>query len=726
MLRLGDFLLRATPASAEGLLYANSIALSLSPSTARPNLYIQCAYISTARPSSLLATRPPRRSHSRALSACGDIGGLLSITPLAAGTFLRGPCAAAKPYSRPMSQEDLRDLRKAYCEDDYDEEEEVTTPIANVSIRRVGAASVTKRASYERRRRNDGSDRDSGYSSKTGTATNTSSSSSRRDMADLKIDTSSGMERREPQPYAYIQQPREKIIALPPKQQDYYVHKKGECYVCDCYGQHLPENARPRREVLAPPSPKASRQGQAPNISQDDAPRPLRRNSSVRTSSTRPLSMYTPGVPQLNYQPTGATAMMQYSPAGWTNPLTPTMPYSPAFSYGPAVMTTTYVTDHSSYFEETPLQENRPPRPDRRSSIYGDAIIRQSKVETRPKESQKATSTRDHIRSNSDRTIRAEDLMPPPPRPTEVVLTHRPGIKKSATYNTPLTATNNRRSQVLERDDAYISSTAAPSPSRDRRPEPSRPPSSYRGPADITDPRPQTRKSASYSTPTQTTKVSSSPLPPSSGPLPRRSTTTATSTETRKFVDAEAYQAQRRSLTSNELTAEALRSLKQRNPSSQSETSSHRSHHTKSSSSAGGKSKRSNSEIKMIINGVNVSIPAGGADQNISISAGKDGDVSISLGGRRDQDHDRFQKSSQKKIERASSATSRASRVSSKSIGSKDREIERERQRDSVTDLGQYERQRRQSSDASRSRSRADVTRRSHDRDRDSPNPWTD
>lgn len=631
-----------------------------------------------------------------------------------------------------MSKNQVRqDSWAAYCEDyddDDDEEEgedqeEVTTPLANVSIKRVVAATVTKRASYERRRTNDSSvsSRDS---SMTGADTNTNSSLSRRDMDTSAVE-------RKPAPYAYSQRPdarrrssshaRDIVVdSLPRKQQEYYVHKRGECYVCDKYGSHVPEEARKSRDMPAPSSPKASRQAHTVEA----PPRPPRRVSSARTS--RPLSMY--GTPQFNYQPVQATNMMQYaappmSPAGWTTPVTPTVPYSPAFSYAPAVMATTYVNE-PSYFERKPLGEIRPAGSNRRSSVYGDAIVRQSKADTRPKEPQKLSSTRDHAHSNSNRTVRANDhdLMPPPPRPTEIILAHRPSIKKSATYNTPLSINTNRRPQESNIDEAYIRGTDVPSLSRDRRLEPSRPPSSYRGPAEGMEPRPSNRKSASYSTPTQTTNVSSSPLPPIPNSLPRRSTTTATSTETRRVVDAEAYQAQRRSLTSNELTAEALQSLKQRNPSSRSETSSHRSHHTKSSSSAGGKSKRSNSEIKMTINGVNVSIPASKADQNISISTGKDGDVNISLGGREDQDGNGPRTSSQKKIERAPST---ASRVSSKSIGSKERERERERNRDRETDLEQYERQRRQS-DASRSRSRADAMRRSHDRDRDSPNPWGD
>lgn len=314
--------------------------------------------------------------------------------------------------------------------------------------------------------------------------------------------------------------------------------------------------------------------------------------------------------------------------------------------------------------------------------------------------------------------------MPPPARPT-VTLAHRPSIKKSATYNTPFTSTSNRRaSLVIDDDEAYVSNTA-PSPSRDRRAEPSLPPSSYRGPTDFDRRPPNNRKSVSYDTPSATTKVSSSTLPPKQTSNPRRSTTTGT--ETRKLADAEEYQAQRRSLTSNDLTVEALQSLKQHKSSTRSETSSHRSHHTKSSSSAGGKSKRSNSEIKMIINGATVLIDTKAAmEQSISISTHKDGAVGISLSGRGEEDRSRA--GSQKRIEKAPSATSRTSRVSTKSVGSKDKEKERERERDREKEriLEGYAQARRGSSTASRSRSRAPDMRRSYDHGANSPNPWGD
>ena len=611
-----------------------------------------------------------------------------------------------------MSHEELhREPRAAYCEDYDDDEDEVATPLANVAAKRADVGPVTKRASYERRR-NDGSD--SGYSSKTNT--NTSTSSSRRDVTDLKLDTT--MER-QPQPYAFVQRPepsrrdssrtRQTIVEppspMPKPKPNYYVHKQEEgCYVCDTYGQHLPEHLRPSRDNPMPP-------------------RPVRRDSSVRSS--RPVSMYAPVLPQFSYQPTQAPSALQYtpmSPAGWTTP------YSP-FSYTPSVMSTTYASE-PSYFEIAPPRENRPSKPNKRYSVHGDVIIRQSKADTRSVEPRSTASTRDHSRADPDRSSHAADYdnMPPPPRPT-VTLAHRPTIKKSATYNTALTATSNRRSRVVEDEVIYVPDSTAPSPSRERKVESSLPPSSYRGPVDALDSRPPTRKSVSYSTASGTTAVSSSAQRPTLTLQPRRSTTTAAPSETRKLVDAvEEYQAQRRSLTSNDLTAEALRTLKQRKSSSRSETGSQKSHHTKSSSSGGGKSKRSNSDIKMVINGVNVLIPNSTAkDQNISISTRKDGGIGISLGGRGDRDDDGLRAGPQKRIEKAPSASSRASRASSKSVGSKEkeRERERERERESKDDLEQYVRARTLST-TGRSRSRAEAVRRSYDRGANSPNPWDD
>jgi hypothetical protein len=579
-----------------------------------------------------------------------------------------------------------REPRRAYVSDspeEYDgEDEEIATPLANVAV---------KRKSYERKR--DG-DQDSGYSS-----------SSRRDMADLKVDTS-----RQPQPYAFVQRPdaqrRSSTQAraavsepLPAKQQMYYVHKKGECVVCDTYGEHLPESARSGKENIVPLSPKASKQAQPQTFRYEvAADPPIRRQSSVR--GTRPATMY---APQFNYPPAQPANMMQYaaqsmSPAGWAPPTTPTLQYPPTFLYPPTVVTTTQMPD-SSNFEQRSVRETRPSQSHRRSSVYGEAVVLQSKVEPRPREPQRTTSTREHVRSNSERNVRDDHdrSMPPPPRPAPTAtFAHRPSIKKSNTCNTPLAASTSRRSQAVD-DDTYT----APSPIRERRTEP--PPTSWRGSTEGIPDRPPNRKAASYSAPTQTTSISST-LPPSQ---PRRSSTTATPTDTRKIIDAEAYQASRRSLTSTDLTAEALRTLKSgRNPSSRSETSSHRSHHTKSSSSAGGKSKRSTapSEIKLSVNGMTVCVPA---EQKISISTRQDGNVSISLGGTGGGERE------QRRIEKAPSAGSRMSSTS---------KSERERERD----LPEYERLKRQST-ASRERSRV---RRGYDyeyeREKEKDNPWKD
>lgn len=632
-----------------------------------------------------------------------------------------------------MSQEEPhREPRVASCEDDHDDDEEAATPLADAAVKRADAGSITKRASYERRR-NDGSD--SGYSSKTNTNTSTSS----RNMADLKIDTT--MER-QPQPYSFIQRPEphrrsssrvRQVIVEPPKwKPKYYVHKPDAgCYVCDTYGEHLPEELRPSKEAPVPPSQKASKKVQGQTVRRDDPPsRPLRRESSARTS--RPASMYAPAPAQFNYPPIQTLNGLHYPPMSpvWTAPLTPSLPYGP-FSYTPAVMTTAFVAD-PSYFEHAPPREHRPARPTQRASMHGDVIIRQSKAETRHMEPQMATSTRDHVHSDPDRTVRAAeyDGMPPPARPT-VTLAHRPSIRKSATYNTAVTASMNRRSQVMDEDTGHVNRTTRPSLSRERRVEPSLPPTSYRGPTEAFDPRPPNRTSKSYDLPNGTTKVSSSTLPPVPPSQPRRRTTSGTPAETRQLADAEEYQArqaQRRSLISNELTVEALQNLKQRNSSSRSETSSHRSHHTKSSSSGGGKSKRSNSEIKMIINGATVLIDSKTAqEQNISISTRKDGDFTLSL-GRGDRDNDRSRARPQKRIEKAPSGTGRASRVSSKSIGSKEREREvdneRERAREQERILEPYGRARGTSA-ASRSRSRADSVR-SHSYGANSPNVWGD
>ena len=159
-------------------------------------------------------------------------------------------------------------------------------------------------------------------------------------MAELSVDTS--VKERQPQPYAFIQRAdtqrrrasghsREEVEPHAPSPRTYYQHSKGECWVCDRYGEHIPENIWRDREAAAPPAPKISKPTQGQNAQRDEVTAgPARRDSSSR--APRPVSMYAAGFPQFSYQPTQATNVMQYaaspmSPA-WSTPLTPIFQYT--------------------------------------------------------------------------------------------------------------------------------------------------------------------------------------------------------------------------------------------------------------------------------------------------------------------------------------------------------------------------------------------------------------
>lgn len=195
---------------------------------------------------------------------------------------------------------------------------------------------------------------------------------------------------------------------------------------------------------------------------------------------------------------------------------------------------------------------------------------------------------------------------------------------------------------------------------RERRESPSRPPTSYRAPAMFESrDRPVPRKSVSYSAGTTTTKVASS----YAHAVPRRTTLPSVPLE-QKEANAEEYQ--KKSGMANDLTVEALRDLDNRNSGSRSETGSSFSRQSSSKDSSGrGRSQTSGTKTSITFpGGVNMTIPPD--------YMAKDGrPLSLNIGGLvlsvgpEGKEVERVKE--QKRIERAPSVNSRASKKSASS-----------------------------------------------------------
>ncbi|KIW10027.1 hypothetical protein PV08_11803 [Exophiala spinifera] len=605
-----------------------------------------------------------------------------------------------------MPDTERRRPRVATCED-WDEEAQAILPgsrtSANVAIKR-SQQELTAQL-QEQKPSHDGFD--SGYVSRAGTLVSDSSTRSRRKMPELKLDTAAVPERtRQPYhiPLSAPAKPglrRQSVSQSKEPPADHhrpvrakpFVHQPGACWVCDQYGKHIDiKQEMSRASTVAPPQPssKTSRQV-APRSAKDDDALPDRTRRVSTSRQPRPLSMMPQAFPQ---------QYMSYGPpvvatSGWGTPVTPSVPYnSVPYSYPPP--SPMPGTSFASFPQMLPFMDSAPPsepqsaRPSRRSSpvrrpsTYGDPVVRHTYAEAGTNGLEKVPSRESRPVLSSRRSGRVMDddriSMPPPPppqpktQPAEIVLVRRPSARRSKTYHpteAPL------RERYYESDDEYDApdSRAPLSPMRSRREShsPSRPPTSYRGPSSVeTRDRPALpRKSVSYSTGTTTTKIASSKV----ATAPRRTTMPSSVIPLeQKELEAEHYQ-HRRSKTSSELTAEALRDLNKRNSGSKSETGSsysHKSHQSSSKDSSGrGRSHTSGTRTSITLpGGLNIGIPNDYMDKDgrpLSISVGG---LVLSVGT---EGKEVARVKEQKRIERAPSVASRASRKSmSSNMSSRD------------------------------------------------------
>ena len=581
-----------------------------------------------------------------------------------------------------MSERDFpRRPPRATCEDydddddngDDSEDDAIDTRIsANFAAKR-SKPELQPKASYERHRNNG---TDSGYASRAGTVG--SGSPNRRDkkVTELKVDTS--FQERESRPYHYTtpnktetRQPSGRPatdlnLPRPLETKKYYKHKEGECWVCDKYGKHI----EPPKGTPVPISPTMARR---PQVAEDYvSTQPSQVQPQVRRTSSnrgpRPASMYAATAPGLLYETkTLPSPFPQESPsyatASWHPPTTPlTVQYTPltpvAYAQYPVVTTTsqpmTPVESQGSYFHNLPPARTRPVEPSRRASMYDQSdrpVVQQAKpTSTRPRDEVERTYERrpplQTQRSSQDRDRDRRAMPPPPvPQPEQVLLARRPSIKKAATSISSPASYRHSQSYDTGRDEFPRLEVI-----RERRAEASVPPTSYRGPPAAIPDRPPNRKSVSYDQSKHSVEVGTARGSTTSEPQSRRMT--EPSPVERYEAEAEAYQRTRGSsephnLQSHSLTAEALRKVPKLRPlDARSETnSSQKSRNSSSKGSSGAKTGRSNSDIKMRINGIAVGIPADSGQRitiqskgvNISVSGkGRNGDKEYGGGSRAD------------------------------------------------------------------------------------------
>ncbi|OAL25839.1 hypothetical protein AYO20_10301 [Fonsecaea nubica] len=605
-----------------------------------------------------------------------------------------------------MHESDRHRPRAATCED-WDEVTQSALPgsqtSANVSARR-SQQDIGLRQREKNEYSADGGD--SGYVSRAGTVAG-ESTSSRRKIPDLKLDTA-GIRERERKPYLVSQnshsQPtsrrqssshlNESSSETRPFKAKHDTHERGPSGNHDYYGKHIDTKQDPSRasKATVPPPSAVGVKTLVVKGTKDDHAVPVKARRSSSNQQSRPISMFANAPIPLQYINHAMYGPPAVATSGYATPVTPNVPYSPMpYSYVvPAPLPTPSYPVYQpfpSYFDQPAIPEprsarpSRHPSPVRRSSVYGEPVIRQGHPDsaimtlerTPPKEIRPLPSSQKSTRNleDDDRAI-----MPPPPRPPqpEVVLTRRPSNRRAKTYHPQEPQLRERVVYEPERYDSdddheYRPSRPPPSAFRERRESASRPPSSYRPPGlpEARD-RPLPRKSVSYSAGTTVTKVATS----APRPVPRRMAVPLEDKE----AEIEEYQS-RRNKTSNELTAEALRDLDQRNSSSRSETGSNFSRQSSSKDSSGrGRSQTSGTKTSITLpGGLNMTIPP----DYIS----KDGrPLSISIGGlvlsvgAEGKENERPKE--QKRIERAPSITSRNSKksVSSSVISARERDRE--------------------------------------------------
>ena len=583
--------------------------------------------------------------------------------------------------------------RAATCED-FDEDAQTTLPgsrkTARVSTQQSHQDFVPRQREKDDYRL-DG--RDSGYVSRAATTVSDSTTSSRRKQPDLRVETA-GVRERERNPYLFSQSAAPSSSSRrqsssqskepsPEKRSTRFKEDVPERAHHDQYVKHPAPKQTPRA-VHPPPSPVALKTAM-PKTSKDDQALPpsVRRSSS--NQQPRPLSMMAPnGAYPIQYAVYPTYAHAPGPPSGYATPVTPSVAYGAIpFSYAPApaMATPTYAAfpPLPSYFDQLPEPRSaRPSRnasPVRRPSNYGEPVVRHDYAESGMVSSERRPSKESRPALTGHKSARSVEVdrtnMPPPPRP-EAGLSRRPSNRRAQTYHPQEPTVRERvvlETNNYESDDEreYHVLRAVPTPSRERRESSTRPPSSYRPLAAESRDRPSPRKSVSYSAGTTLTNVATS----TPHAMPRRMTVPLEERE----AAVEHYQAKRNSAAaSSGLTVEALRKLEQRTSSSKSETGSNFSHQSLSQDSSGRERSQTAGGTK-----TSISLPGG---MNLTIPADymkKDGrPLSINVGGVilsvAQEGKENEQPRDQKRIERAPSIASRASKKSAASSAVSSRE----------------------------------------------------
>lgn len=615
-----------------------------------------------------------------------------------------------------MPEIERRLPRPAFCEE-WDEDAQTTLPdsrsTATVAVKRSQQELMSGQREPSFRR--DGSD--SGYASRADTASNGSTSMGRRKMPSLRVDTAAVPER-ERQPYSLSQagpskptarrqsssQGKESPAEPRPAKSRHDVHPGGSCRTRDKYGKHIDvgeETSKASSTSPPLPSPTAVRQGGFKGIRDDTAlPSKSRRPSSGQ--QPRPLSMVSDQPLPLQYVNQPLYAPPAFATTSWGTPITPSVPYSPAsYAYGPAPMPAPMLTpaysslqpgqsyfDHAMTPEPPSARQSRRSSPVRRSSAYGDPVIRQGYREPSIAGLERVKSKESRPIPSSHKSSRSIDhdraMMPPPPKPQQpdIGLARRPSTGRSEIYHSRGLPPRQHFSYEPERydqddeDNDYREPRAPLATLRERRESPPRPPTSYRPPAAVESRGrpPLPRKSVSYATSGGTTKVESS-----RPHIAARQTTLPAVPLSAKEAAVEEY-LRHGGKPSNELTAEALRDFNHRNsaPRSEAESSySHKSRQSSSKESSGQGKSQATTTTKTSITlpgGVNMSIPSNYMNKDgrpLSINVGG---LVVSVGAEEGNSVERPRE--QRRIERAPSIASRASKKSvSSSISNRDGDV---------------------------------------------------
>lgn len=586
--------------------------------------------------------------------------------------------------------------RTATCEDVDEDSEEATNDAqksANVTAKRA-KPDVVKKASFERRRDNG---TDSGYASRAPTVGSSTSSRKEKRNSGLKIDTS--IQERERQPYHYsatvekAQKPPNRPViqrtdSKSTKSAAFHRHSKGECWICDQYGEHIdlpPPTSAPYPSPMAARYPPPTEQYATTQLVQ--APPLVRRTSSYRAS--RPASMFVGTAAESPYQARALPSPFATESPSYTWHTTPTPLYSAVTPVTYASYPTTAVPQiyppaetQTSYFHQPPPSpQSRPKESSRRASmhIHNDRpVVQQDTSQYRDGPRYEDRPPLRPQKSNRDRDYDNRAMPPPPPpKQSQVVFARRPSIKKATTSH--LVTTEHRRSQSYNTDRGEHQSLEI----RERKAEPSLPPSSYRGPSTPIHDRPVARKSTSYDSTKYSTNVASTN---SAQLIARRRADSAVQSPLERYeAEAEAYQRKRgtsgtHDVSSHSLTAEALRKVPKVPPlTTRSETnSSQRSRNTSSKGSSAAKTGRSNSgTITVRMNGIALDIANSDNGQPVNITSKG---VNISVGGNGRSSEKEYTMSS--RASQAPSGTSKTSKTSRSSGKEREREIDRERERE--------------------------------------------